>query len=452
MKILLTVLFSVALFFLSTPSYAQEPYPYSQGPLMPTQKPQEVLTTERPLEIWTFPSTQRLVRGKTLLLTVQVIWRLGISVELEDLLKANLPPFQVEKVTIGERQIFENERDFRVVQYILSLPEDAKEGEYVVPSFAVSYTDEVEKKKGQASSSPVAVRKVPLVTQASVDRDVIETGDVIHYSLTILHEKDTEVLLKNLKEVNFEPFSLLRSNIRQEETPQLRKVLVDYYLSIYEMGTDKRYEIPPLSIFYYKQSVASKGEERLIETKEVRTQPVPVIINRLLKTVDVPLEGLKGPMNYRKEELYLRGYFAVALGTSLLLILFMPIGVRKFREGLAPIKRPSESPELAAEELRTLLSSLRISGEEYQDRRYLEGLDKAFRTFLGTRFSLPKERALSLTSAELLNSLSPELAVPLQKVLKGLDGLIFGDHLEREKLEEVLKGIEGILESSRGRK
>ncbi|MFN3467795.1 MAG: hypothetical protein ACK4WF_08865, partial [Candidatus Brocadiales bacterium] len=88
----------------------------------------EVPTTERPVEIWVFPSTQRLVTGKTLLLTVQVIWRLGINVVLEDLEKVDLSPFKVEKVTVGERQIFENERDFRVVQYLLSLPEGAKEG------------------------------------------------------------------------------------------------------------------------------------------------------------------------------------------------------------------------------------------------------------------------------------------------------------------------------------
>src|SRR3989338_5142447 len=114
------------------------------GPSAPgLEKPAvEVPTTERPVEIWVYPSTQMLVTDKTLLLTVQVIWRLGINVALEDLEKTDMSPFKVEKVTVGERQIFENERDFRIVQYLLSLPEGAKEGEYIVPSFAISYVED----------------------------------------------------------------------------------------------------------------------------------------------------------------------------------------------------------------------------------------------------------------------------------------------------------------------
>ena len=91
-----SLLFASCLLF-PTESFGQ------YGPSAPgLEKPAvEVPTTERPVEIWVYPSTQRLVTDKTLLLTVQVIWRLGINVALEDLEKTDMSPFKVEKVTVG---------------------------------------------------------------------------------------------------------------------------------------------------------------------------------------------------------------------------------------------------------------------------------------------------------------------------------------------------------------
>ncbi|HHT9154921.1 MAG TPA: hypothetical protein ACFYD5_03810, partial [Candidatus Tripitaka sp. YC43] len=365
-------------------------------------------TTERPVEIWVYPSTQRLVTGKTLLLTVQVIWRLGINVVLEDLEKTDMSPFKVEKVTIGERQIFENERDFRIVQYLLSLPEGAKEGEYIVPSFAISYSDEVEKRTGKASSSPVVVRKVPIIAQAHVDRDVVETGDIIHYNLTILHEKDTEVVLKNLERPSFEPFTLLSSNYRKTQTQHLQKTTLDYALSIYEMGGEKKYEIPGLSLYYYKPGQTKKGT---IETKEIRTPPIPIIINKLLKTVDVPLEGVKGPISYRRAELYAYGYVPILLGVTMLLFLFGQVGLHRVKNSLFPVQeRAVETPEVAREQLSSLLSAIRASDNPEGMGQDIEGLDKALRYYLGSLAGVPRGRSLSLSTAQLLEVLPRELS------------------------------------------
>jgi hypothetical protein len=403
----------------------------------------EVPTTERPVEIWVFPSSRSLVTGKPLLLTVQVIWRLGISVSLEDLEKVDMSPFKVEKVTVGERQIFENERDFCVVQYLLSLPQGAKEGEYIVPSFAIPYTDEVEKRTGKASSSPVVVRKVPITVQAHVDRDVIETGDIIHYNLTILHEKDTEVLLKNLERPNFEPFTLLSVGHRKVQTPYLQKTTIDYALSIYEMGGDKKHEIPELSVYYYKPGQTKKN---VIETKEIRTPPIPIIINKLLKTVDVPLEGLKGPLSYRKEDLYAHGYVPILLGVTMLLFLLSQSGIHRIRESLfPPQERPVETPELARTQLKSLIAAIQASDNPETMRQDVEGLDKALRYFLGAQAGLGRERSLSLSTAQLLEILPQELSSEAGRVLDTLDRMIFGERLERKRLEEVAGGIEELL-------
>ncbi len=404
----------------------------------------EVPKTDRPVEIWVFPSTRSLVTGKTLLLTVQVIWRLGINVSLEALEKVDMTPFKVEKVTIGERQIFENERDFRVVQYLLSLPEGAKEGEYIVPSFAVSYTDEVEKRTAMASSSPLVVRKVPILATAHVDRDVIETGDIIHYKLTILHEKDTEVLLKNLERPSFEPFTLLGSNYQKVQTPQIQKTIIDYTLSVYELGSEKKkYETPELSIFYYKPAQMKGG---VIETKEIRTAPIPIMINKLLKVVDVPLEGLKGPVPYSRTHLYTRGYVPILLGVALILLLFGQGGYERIKEGLFPVKaRPVETPELALAHLRSFLSAMQASDDMDSVRQDILGLDKALRYYLGCLCGLPRERSLSLSSSQLLDVLPEALSTDARDVLTSLDRMIFGDHIEKKKLEELFNRLEELL-------
>lgn len=427
-------------------------YDYKAPSEAPSSSDIVMESTQKPVEIWTFPSAHRLVTGKALILTVQVLWRLGVTVHLDDLASVDLSPFNVDNVTIGERQIFDNERDFRVVQYILSLPEGTKEGNYTIPSFGVSFVDEVEQREGLATSTPVTIKKVPLVITGEVDRDVIEIGDVMHYSLAILYEKDTEVLLKNLKEVNFEPFTLLYSSFRREDTPQIKKLMVDYYLSIYEMGGEKRrYEIPSLSVFYFKPNEGSRGKEKVIETEEVRTKPIPVVINKLLKTVDIPLEGQKGPMTYNRSELYFQGYFVIFLGVSLFLLMLAPVGFRRIKDNLfPPQEEPSKTPELAAEELRVLLYSFHFSGGKSQDRRHLEGIDTAMRAYLGAVSGLPREKALAMTTSEMLTRMPPEIALSSKEILRGLDILIFGGSVERDKVEELLSRIKDLIKPAGG--
>ena len=109
-----------------------------------------------PVELWIFVGNYRFVTGKTIHLTLQMIWKLGVNVNVEEFRNVNLSPFKVEEVTIGERQIFSNDCDFRVITYILSLPDDAKGGVYTISSFSVSYKDEVNKEVGRANTSPIA--------------------------------------------------------------------------------------------------------------------------------------------------------------------------------------------------------------------------------------------------------------------------------------------------------
>ena len=80
------------------------------------------------VELWLFVGDYRFVTGKMIHLTLQMIWKLGVSVNVEEFKEVDLSPFKIEKVTVGERQIFNNDSDFCVITYILSLPDDKEDG------------------------------------------------------------------------------------------------------------------------------------------------------------------------------------------------------------------------------------------------------------------------------------------------------------------------------------
>ena len=72
---------------------------------------------------------------------------------------------------------------------MLSLPDDKGEGLYTIPSITIPYKDEVDKITGQATTSPIPLKKVPIMVEASVDKDAVNPGDRVHYKITIWHER-----------------------------------------------------------------------------------------------------------------------------------------------------------------------------------------------------------------------------------------------------------------------
>src|SRR3990172_785917 len=168
-----TSLFIISILSGIHPAYlnAQEQYQVQEQQTTgeETEGGQEPILTDKPLEIWTFIDDYRLITGKTLHLTVQVMWKLGVTVNLEGVDKRDLSPFRIESATIGERQIFDNEHDYLVITYTLTLPASVKEGLHSIPSFSLSYTNEIDKSEGKATSSPVVIKKVPMLVNGKVD-------------------------------------------------------------------------------------------------------------------------------------------------------------------------------------------------------------------------------------------------------------------------------------------
>jgi len=424
-----------------------------------TEGGQEFALTDKPLEIWTFIDDYRVITGKTLHLTVQVMWKLGITVNLEEVDKIDLSPFRIEGVTIGERQIFDNEHDYIVITYTLSLPLGVGEGIYSIPSFTLSYRNEVDKTEGKSASSPVAIKKVPILVEGKVDRDVITIGDRINYALTIRHEKNVRIIWENIEKLNFSPLDILKKDIEKTTEGNIEKILINYTLSLYEFGGKKKTpEIPELTILYYKESQTPSGETKsdtsLIETREVKIDPMPVIVNSLLKAVDVPLEGLKGPLYYSKKDVFLRGYVTIGIGVALLLFLGVT-ALRSMAGRLSPVspKPVTETPRIALERLKHAVTSFQFTGEEKLNRTNVQDINKSLRTYIGTLLGISNEAAQSVTTSDFFNydtqkRLTGEISTTARTVLKQIDTVVYGRQIKKEMVDKILQGIEDIIKQT----
>lgn len=416
----------------------------------------EFALTDRPLEIWTFIDDYRVITGKTLHVTVQIMWKLGVTVNLEGVDKINLSPFRIEGVTIGERQIFDNEHDYMVITYALSLPSDIKAGIYSIPSFSLSYRNEVDKTEGEASSAPFAIKKVPILVEGKVDRDIITLGDHINYALTIRHEKHVKLLWENIEKVNFSPFEVLKKEVEKSTEGNIEKIIINYTLSLYELGGKKKTpEIPGLTILYYEeapaQSNTAKADSSPIETKEVKTVSIPIIINSLLKTVDVPLEGIKGPILYSGKHAFFHGYLPMGAG----IILFFFLGVTTLRSiagrsSPASPKPVSETPQIALERLKNTLKSFQFTDDDQLNRKNIHNMNKALRAYTGTLLGISNEMAQSVTTSsfphyDTQKQFSEETSTIIQTVLKQLDSLIFGKHIDKDSFDKILQGTEEVI-------
>ncbi len=452
MRYILISLYICSIFFSThfTFLHAQE-LPQTQES---TETEQGPVLTDKPLEIWTFIDDYRLITGKVLHLTVQAIWKLGISVNLEGLDKINLHPFTIEGVTIGERQIFDNEHDYIVITYALSLPPDIKDGIYSIPSLSLPYRNEVDKAEGSTVSSPITVKKVPIFVEGKVDKDVITIGDHINYTLTIRHEKKVKLLWENIEKLSFSPFDVLKKDIVKQKEGNIEKISINYTLSLYELGGKKKTpEIPAQIITYYEgsQPNSAKTDRTSIETQEVKTIPIPIIINSLLKAVDVPLEGIKGPLYYPKRYILMHGYLPIGLGIVLFLTFCVTVMRSATKRSLSIAPKPiHETPQIALERLKNAMAQFQFTNESAIDQNHIYNIDKALRIYIGTLIGLSSETAQSITTSGFLandtkKQLPEETYTTIQTVLKQLDALIFGKHIDKETANKMMQGIEEIM-------
>ena len=56
----------------------------------------------------------------------------------------------------------------------------------------------------------MALKKVPILVETELDRDVIDIGDTLKYTLTIWHEKYVQIFEENMRQLNLQSVSIKR--------------------------------------------------------------------------------------------------------------------------------------------------------------------------------------------------------------------------------------------------
>ncbi len=411
-------------------------------------------------ELWLFVEDYRFVTGKMIHLTLQLIWKLGVSVDVEEFKTVDLSPFRIENVTVGERQIFNNDSDFSVITYILSLPDDADMGIYTVPAFFISYTDEANKSSGQVQTSTVALKKVPILVETELDRDVIAIGDTLKYTLTIWHEKYVRILEENMEQLNLSPFDLRGFRINEEAEGKLRKTTIEYELSIYELpDKSENFEIPSMPVLYRdeREGNVKQGEDgKSPATQRIGTPAIPVLINSLLKRIDVPLEGAKGPLVYSQKDIWLRSHMPVIMGV----VIIIALGANEIKKVIYRMsaiirERMAMSPLAHAERLEKLIAGFDSDAEEDELRQSIVNIDCTLRGFLGALKEMRRDVVRSITTAKLIDTIrdkkmAEEIVGTADNVLKTFDCVIFGD-VNRDTIKKAMDGVQEILKEAKRR-
>ncbi|MFQ5964130.1 MAG: hypothetical protein ACE5KZ_07590 [Candidatus Scalinduaceae bacterium] len=424
------------------------------------QQEEEAPEIDAPVELWTFIGSYRFITGKNVHMTVQMIWKLGVSVNVEEFRNVDVSPFKLEKVTIGERQIFDNDNDFLIITYILSLSDDAKEGVYSIPSFTISYKDEVNKTIAQAKTTPVALKKVPILVETKLDRDIVNIGDRMHYELTIWHEKYVEILKEELEKFNFKPFQVIDFEVEEKTEDKLKKTIVKYELSIYEIAEkDEGIEIPSLPVLYYikhEGELEREEEKELMVTQEINTPAISVLMNSLLKKIDVPLERLKGPVVYSKVGVCLKGHLPIIFGV--IIIIFLGVNeIRRFTGKITKVvkEKITEAPLAHAEKLEKLVADFNCDAETDELRKSVINIDCSLRAFLGALVEIHSEEILSFTTTKLINNLkinkvADRIVESAHNALKIFDSVIFGD-IDKGEIKKVMNEVQEILKETKRR-
>jgi len=410
------------------------------------------------VELWLFVDDYRFVTGKMIHLTLQMVWKLGVSVNVEEFKTVDLSPFRIENVTVGERQIFNNDSDFCIITYILSLPDDAEVGVYTVPSFSISYNDEANKTSGHAQTSTMALKKVPILVETELDRDVINIGDRLKYTLAIWHEKYVQILEENMRQLNLSPFQIIDFRINEEAEGKLRKTTIEYDLSIYELpDKSENFEIPSIPVLYCneREGNVKQGEERKLHaTMRIGTPAIPVLINSLLKRIDVPLEGSKGPLVYSQKDICLRSHLPVIMGVVIIIALGA-IEIKKlvYRMSAVIKGRMAMSPLAHAERLEKLIADFNSDAGNDELRRSIVRIDCALRGFLGSLKEMSGNVVRSATTSKLVEivrdkKLAEEIVGAADNVLKSFDCVIFGD-INKDAIKKAIDEVQAILKEAK---
>jgi hypothetical protein len=306
----------------------------------------------------------------------------------------------------------------------------------------------------------MALKKVPILVETELDRDIIDIGDTLKYTLTIWHEKYVQILEENMKQLNLSPFDLRDFRISEETEGKLKKTTIEYDLSIYELpDKEENFEIPSMPVLYCDEREGDAnqgGSGKLPVTQRIRTPAIPVLINSLLKRIDVPLERAKGPLVYSKKDIWLRSHLPIIMGV----VIMIALGANEikkivYRMSAVIRERMAMSPLAHADRLEELIADFDGEAGDDELRQSIVNIDCTLRGFLGALKEMRRDVVQSITSAKLIDtirdkSMAEEIVGAADNVLKSFDCVIFGD-VNRDEIKKAIDGVQEILKEAKRR-
>jgi hypothetical protein len=197
-------------------------------------------------------------------------------------------------------------------------------------------------------SSAMAGENSPITVSSSVDSARIHIGDLIHYSITVIHDDSVNVIMPGFA-ANLGGFEIRKYDIRDPEKKDGKTVLkASYTISTFFTGD---FEIPPFAVRY------TLGKDSTQHT--IITDKIQIAVESMVSGEE-DIRDVKPPLEIRRDWWYTLRWVVAGLG-ALILILTAVLLYRRWKSGksLLPIREvpPRPAHETAIDALDQLIAS-----------------------------------------------------------------------------------------------
>ena len=263
----------------------------------------------QPLKIFGSSEREIFVGSEPIRLAYTLIIAQGAAIVREDLQNADLSPFAVVSVSIGERIAIPNDKEHFLVQASIIVRADSQlgMGTFVVPPLTVRYGfDEIigegfdiekNRKEGLATAKEIELEKVPIFVETGLLHEVSQIGDELTGTLTVYSGEGVQVLnatvpdepsedIVYLNNVSLqEPLMLLGIDESSYEFDDYRVLTFGYRFQVVDMSNSAfALEYPEV---HWQKEDSGEG----IQSIQVGSSPIWM---RSLLTPDTTFEPPKG--------------------------------------------------------------------------------------------------------------------------------------------------------------
>ena len=239
--------------------------------------------------------------------------------------------------------------------------------------------------------NPLIAQEGQISISSAVDRDVITIGDLIHYKVSVTHDKGIKVEYPGLA-VNLGVFEIRDYKIFKPEGID-KKIInkVEYIITTFDTGN---YIIPPVTVSYFSSDSVKM---------ELKTDIIKIRVNSVKPSEAKDIKDIKTPMEIKLDYRRYIYYGLAGLGAALLaFIVIFYFRKRKRGENIIPKRRKPIKPAHieALEELEKLKNSNLLSDGRVKEFYII--ISEIIRRYIENRYFI---YALEMTTNQVCDSL-----------------------------------------------